>query len=96
MYISRIHLQNWRSYADAVFQFDEPRRGRPLVLVGAMNGHGKTSFLISLYLGIFGRFGLRRDNSVSQSGSRLRRKGGPNSTAVVLQREERAKARPGF
>jgi DNA sulfur modification protein DndD len=24
-----------------------------------MNGHGKTSFLISLYLGLFGRFGLR-------------------------------------
>jgi DNA sulfur modification protein DndD len=24
-----------------------------------MNGHGKTSFLLSLYLGLFGRFGLR-------------------------------------
>ena len=24
-----------------------------------MNGHGKTSFLISLYLGLFGKFGLR-------------------------------------
>ncbi len=30
-----------------------------MVLVGAMNGHGKTSFLVSLYLGLFGRFGLR-------------------------------------
>jgi DNA sulfur modification protein DndD len=24
-----------------------------------MNGHGKTSFLVALYLGLFGRFGLR-------------------------------------
>jgi DNA sulfur modification protein DndD len=29
------------------------------VLVGAMNGHGKTSFLLALYLGLFGRYGLR-------------------------------------
>jgi len=59
MYLSRLHLQNWRTYADAAFDFSEPRRGRPIVLVGAMNGHGKTSFLMSLYLGLFGRYGLR-------------------------------------
>jgi DNA sulfur modification protein DndD len=59
MYLSRLHLQNWRSYADASFDFNEPTERKSVVLVGAMNGHGKTSFLVALYLGLFGRFGLR-------------------------------------
>lgn len=59
MYFSRVRMQNWRSYDAATFDFSRPRSGKPVVLVGAMNGHGKTSFLLALYLGIFGRFGLR-------------------------------------
>jgi DNA sulfur modification protein DndD len=59
MYLSRIHLQNWRTYGEATFDFAEPTARKSVVLVGAMNGHGKTSFLMSLYLGLFGRFGLR-------------------------------------
>ena len=59
MYLSKLHLHNWRSYADATFNFNEPTERRSVVLVGAMNGHGKTSFLVGLYLGLFGRFGLR-------------------------------------
>lgn len=59
MYISRIHLSNWRSYGDAEFVFEQPSGRRPLVLIGAMNGHGKTSLLFALYVGLFGRFGLR-------------------------------------
>ncbi len=59
MYLSKLHMVNWRSYSDANFDFKRPSDRRPVVLIGAMNGHGKTSFLISLYLGIFGRFGLR-------------------------------------
>lgn len=59
MYLSKLHLTNWRSYSDANFEFKRPTDRKPVVLIGAMNGHGKTSFLISLYLGLFGRFGLR-------------------------------------
>ena len=59
MYLSRIHLTNWRSYNDAEFRFEKPSGRRPLVLIGAMNGHGKTSLLFSLYVGLFGRYGLR-------------------------------------
>ncbi len=59
MYLSRLHLENWRCYGDATFEFKRPSNRRPIVLIGAMNGHGKTSFLLSLYLGIFGKFGLR-------------------------------------
>lgn len=59
MYLSRLHMTNWRSYADATFEFKKPSERRPVTLIGAMNGSGKTSFLIALYLGLFGRFGLR-------------------------------------
>jgi DNA sulfur modification protein DndD len=59
MYLSKLHLQNWRTYGEATFDFIEPTARKSVVLIGAMNGHGKTSFLMSLYLGLFGRFGLR-------------------------------------
>jgi DNA sulfur modification protein DndD len=59
MYLAKLHLQNWRTYSDVTFEFAEPTARRSVVLIGAMNGHGKTSFLMSLYLGLFGRFGLR-------------------------------------
>lgn len=59
MYLSKLSLQNWRTYGDVTFNFKEPTSRKSVVLAGAMNGHGKTSFLVSLYLGLFGRFGLR-------------------------------------
>jgi DNA sulfur modification protein DndD len=59
MFISDVRLVNWRSYQDVVFSFPEPGSDRSLVLIGAMNGHGKTSMLLGLYFGIFGRFGTR-------------------------------------
>ncbi|MBL7648116.1 MAG: AAA family ATPase [Candidatus Hydrogenedentes bacterium] len=65
MYLSRIRLQNWRSYEDSTFSFLKPTMRKPLYLIGAMNGHGKTSLLVALYLGIFGRFGLRHCDGFS-------------------------------
>lgn len=59
MYLSKLHLQNWRTYAEANFDFAEPTSRKSVVLIGAMNGHGKTSFLMALYLGLFGKYGLR-------------------------------------
>lgn len=59
MYLAKLHLQNWRTYSDVTFDFAQPTARKSVVLIGAMNGHGKTSFLMSLYLGLFGRFGLR-------------------------------------
>ena len=59
MYLAKLHLKNWRTYAEADFDFKEPSARKSVVLVGALNGRGKTSFLTSLYLGLFGRFGLR-------------------------------------
>lgn len=70
MYLARIKLTNWRSYDQAVFDFRPPSRKerKPIILIGAMNGHGKTSFLLSLYLGMFGRFGLRYCEGFRSSG----------------------------
>jgi DNA sulfur modification protein DndD len=59
MYLSRLHIRNWRVYSDATFDFRRPTKKRPITLIGAMNGHGKTSFLMALYLGLFGKYGLR-------------------------------------
>jgi|SRR5579863_946991 len=67
MYLSKLQLRNWRSYADATFEFTEPTARKSVVLVGAMNGHGKTSFLVSLYLGLFGKFGLRHCEGFSRA-----------------------------
>jgi DNA sulfur modification protein DndD len=57
MHITQLRLRNWRSYRNAIFTFPVPDKAgkRNIILVGAQNGVGKTSFLISLYLGLFGR-----------------------------------------
>src|SRR5262245_23765262 len=55
MYLREVTLRNWRSYRSANFKFGEPKGKKRVVLVGAMNGTGKTSLLMALYLGLFGR-----------------------------------------
>lgn len=55
MYLKSLTLKNWRSYKAARFEFPAPRPQKKVVLVGAMNGHGKTSLLMALHLGLFGR-----------------------------------------
>jgi len=53
--LKEVALRNWRSYRAAKFSFPAPRGNKKVLLVGAMNGFGKTSLLISLGLGLFGR-----------------------------------------
>lgn len=57
MYITQLQLRNWRSYRNVVFTLPAPDKAgrRNVILIGAQNGVGKTSFLIALYLGLFGR-----------------------------------------
>ena len=57
MFLTEIKLRNWRSYANATFRIPAPDRDgqRNIILIGAQNGVGKTSFLMALYLGMFGR-----------------------------------------
>lgn len=59
MHLSEVGLTNWRSYRSAEFRFPLPvDEKKKVFLVGAMNGTGKTSLLMALYLGLFGRDGM--------------------------------------
>lgn len=71
MWISKIELVCFKSYQSQVFEFPEPSSGRNIVLIGGMNGYGKTSILEALYLCLYGkdamvhlaRAGLKTDES---------------------------------
>lgn len=53
MWISSIKLKNFKSYDDAEFTFPEAKEGKNLVIIGAKNGHGKTTLLEAIYLGMY-------------------------------------------
>lgn len=53
MWIHSIKLSNFKSYQDAEFQFPEPQNGENIVLIGAENGHGKTTLLEAIYLCLY-------------------------------------------
>ena len=55
MHLREVILRNWRSYRSAHFRLPEPKGKKRVILIGAMNGNGKTSLLMALYLGLFGR-----------------------------------------
>jgi len=54
MWISRISLRNFKSYRNQTFEFPRPADGRNLVLVGGVNGYGKTTLLEAVYVGLYG------------------------------------------
>lgn len=55
MWISKIELTHFKSYPHAEFNFPEPVDGKNIVLVGGLNGYGKTSILEALYLCLYGK-----------------------------------------
>lgn len=55
MWISRIELINFKSYQHQVFEFPAPKHGKNVILIGGMNGYGKTTILEALYLGLYGK-----------------------------------------
>lgn len=55
MWISRLELTCFKSYQHQIFNFPEPSDGKNIVLVGGMNGYGKTSILEALYLCLYGK-----------------------------------------
>lgn len=75
MRISTLKLINFKSYRNQIFDFPPPRKGRNLILIGGLNGFGKTSFLEALYLGLYGaeamnylgRAGLKLDKNATYS-----------------------------
>lgn len=55
MWISKLELVCFKSYQHQIFEFPMPEVGQNIVLIGGMNGFGKTSILEALYLGLYGR-----------------------------------------
>jgi DNA sulfur modification protein DndD len=55
MWISKLELTCFKSYQHQVFDFPSPAEGRNIVLIGGMNGFGKTSILEALYLCLYGK-----------------------------------------
>lgn len=58
MWISKIELINFKVYKNATLEFNQPSPGKNIVLIGAINGHGKTSLLESIYIGLYGKDAL--------------------------------------
>lgn len=58
MFISHIAVRDWKVFTSACFDFPAPDRDKNIVLIGAPNGYGKTSFFEAIVLGMFGRDGL--------------------------------------
>lgn len=55
MWISKLELTNFKSYQHQAFEFPEPKDGKNIILVGGMNGFGKTSLLEAIYLSLYGK-----------------------------------------
>ena len=55
MWISKLELTCFKSYQHQMFDFPAPEDGRNIVLIGGMNGFGKTSILEALYLCLYGK-----------------------------------------
>jgi DNA sulfur modification protein DndD len=70
MYIEQIEFNNWKVYRDAVFTFSAPKPQRNVVLIGALNGGGKTSFLEGLFFCLYGIDAL---DLVNRRGEELQR-----------------------
>jgi DNA sulfur modification protein DndD len=54
MWIQQIELSNFKAYQNQIFSFPKPENGRNMVLIGGMNGHGKTTLLEAVYLCLYG------------------------------------------
>ena len=55
MWISKLELTCFKSYQHQLFDFPAPESGRNIILIGGMNGFGKTSILEALYLCLYGK-----------------------------------------
>ena len=56
MIINSIKIKNFQTYfGDVEFEFDKPSSKKNVILIGGLNGSGKTSFFSSIVLGLFGK-----------------------------------------
>ena len=59
MYLKQIILYNWKVYSGVQqFDFPAPCPEKNIVLIGALDGYGKTSLFDAIVLGVYGRDGM--------------------------------------
>lgn len=58
MWISTIELTQFKSYSHAELSFPQPADGQNIVVIGGLNGYGKTTVLEALYLCLYGKDAL--------------------------------------
>src|SRR3954453_12403850 len=58
MNLRRVELRDWKAYRQGRFLFPAAEGRRNIILIGAPNGYGKTSFFEALTLCLFGREGM--------------------------------------
>lgn len=59
MHLRSIELRHWKAYEKARFDFPAPNSDRNVILIGGLNGFGKTTLFEAIVLGLFGREGIR-------------------------------------
>ena len=52
MYLRRIELRDFKAYQHAVFDFPRPTSEKNVILIGGLNGYGKTTLFEALVLGL--------------------------------------------
>lgn len=90
MHIQRIRLRDWKAFVDTTVDFPAATKKRNVVLIGAMNGYGKTTLLEALVLGLFG--GTASASSLARSFGTARFKRLSQSYDDFLERAVHAKA----
>lgn len=55
MHLRRIELRDFKAYEAATFDFPRPEPGTNVILIGGLNGHGKTTLFEAFAAGLFGR-----------------------------------------
>lgn len=60
MWLSRVELKNFKSYRQQIFEFPQPQDGKNLVLIGGVNGYGKTTLLEAIYVGLYGEEAIKQ------------------------------------
>ena len=84
MYIKQITLKNWKVYSGKqTFDFPAPCPEKNIVLIGALNGYGKTSLFNAIVLGIFGRDGMQL---IARKTSSERKGGDPAQKSTTYEK----------
>jgi DNA sulfur modification protein DndD len=86
MWISKIELTAFKSYQHQEFDFPKPADEQNIVLIGGLNGYGKTSILEALYLCLFGKDAI---SHLARAGLKSEEKGYPTFLEKAFNGEAR-------